>query len=80
MEAGPSLLSQAISSRGAMEVLGWNNERLCRRRVALDGLELPDEKPGRASAIDGRAIQQKILSDIAGRIFREFDPEGIMTR
>lgn len=80
METGPSLLSQAVFSRGALEVLGWNNERLCRRRVALDELDLPAQKPSGASVIDGRAKQQEILNDIAERIFREFDPEGIMTR
>jgi hypothetical protein len=88
MEAGPSLLSQAVSSRGAMEVLGWSNERLCRRRVDIDVLGLRGEEGagtggragGAASAIDGRAKQQQILGDIADRIFDAFDPQGIMIR
>ena len=80
LEAGSRPLEQAIAARSSMEVIGRYKDRLCRRRVPLDELSLPVEEPKARGAMDGRLKQQDILNDLAGRIFREFDPQGIMIR
>jgi len=80
-EAGSRPLAEAISARGVMEVIGRHNDLLCRRRIPLDELSLPAGEGPRASGAHGKIkSRQDILNDLAGRIYREFDPQGIMIR
>jgi hypothetical protein len=80
MQVGSSPLIEAVSSRGHMEVLGWHNARLCRRRVPLSELDLPAGEAGSGKVHDDAKKQHEILRDLEGRIFRQFDPQSIMMR
>jgi hypothetical protein len=80
MEAGPRPLIEAISSRGVMEVLGLREGRMCRRRIPLDELELRALEPEGGEA-EGKGVKQHdVLKDLEERIYRGFDPQGIMIR
>ena len=80
MEAGTRPLLEAIASRGRMEVLGRHKGGICRRRIPLDELELRAMGPAGEKTIENRVSQHDILRDLMGRIYRGFDPQGIMIR
>ena len=79
-EAGSRPLAEAVAARGVMEVIGRHNDRLCRRRIPLEELGLPAAAPAPSGALGKITSRQEILTDIAGRVYREFDPHGIMIR
>jgi FAD/FMN-containing dehydrogenase len=80
MEAGTRPLLEAVASRGRMEVLGRHGSGICRRRVPIDELEHRAIEPAGKNAIEDGSKQHDILRDIMGRIYRGFDPQGIMIR
>jgi hypothetical protein len=80
MEVGSSPLLQAVASRGTMEVIGRYDGRLCRRRVPLDELNPAAPEPKAKGAMESYLKQQDILNELAARIYREFDPQGVMMR